>query len=157
MEMRDTKGVEAMYNMQHLRLNNVPTSLVEGTGEAIGSRGFVASGTKNSTFNLLLREVIGYVVKIAIRDRDAAPIYVTIARSSSSHDRGEVVLDYCFRMLMIDNPTVVMLESMDKKNPASGVDPYVEVSCVGISLFKIRDPRGLSLPCSLGHGDTNDL
>jgi hypothetical protein len=67
MEMRGTKDVEAMYNMHDLRLNNVPTNLVEGSGEAIGPRGFFTSGTKNSTFNLL-REFTGDTVKVAIRD-----------------------------------------------------------------------------------------
>jgi hypothetical protein len=114
MEMRGPKGVEAMQDMHDLRLDNAPTSLVESTGEAIGPRCFVTSGTKNSTFNLLLREVTGDIIKIAIRHRYVAPIYVTIAASSSSHDGGEVVLDYCFLVVMIDNPTIVMLESMDK-------------------------------------------
>jgi hypothetical protein len=58
---------------------------------------------------------------------------------------------------MIDNPTIIMLESMNEIFPPPGVNPNVKVSCVGITLFEIRDSRSLPLPSSHGHGHANNL
>ena len=54
-------------------------------------------------------------------------------------------------MLMLSDPTVVVLEAMNEIFSPSLVDMQMEVTSVGISFLEVSDSRILTLP-SLLHG-----
>lgn len=65
------------------------------------------------------------------------PIKITDPRAILPHDLGEVVMNHLFFSIMLYNPPLVMLDSMDVVLTTPPVDPSVETICVCMPLLDV--------------------
>ena len=63
-----------------------------------------------------------------------------------------MVVDNFFLVLMLSDPTFVVLEAMNEIYSPSMVDTQMEVTSVGISFLEVSDSRIFTLPSRLQHG-----
>ena len=80
-----------------------------------------------------------------------------MTRLTAFCDLREVLLNDGLLMVMGSNPSTVVLEAVDEVLPSSMIDPKVEKTSVGISIFEVGNSRASSLPCTLNNGQGQHL
>jgi hypothetical protein len=121
MEVMRMKVSEAQNNSHDVPFDNAPTSFKKDPRKAIGTGSLVTRHLLDRVANLFLRERIPHGFQVWVVEVNFFPIKVNRARVALPHDRTKVVDDDLFFSLMIGEPTVAVLGTLNEVFPSSSM------------------------------------
>jgi hypothetical protein len=155
MEIFRMKIGEKVDHPHDIMLDNLPTRLVESSGEAIGAGSLVTRHRLDGLKHFQFRETFAETLKIGGRQSHARPIEITKTRGPFSHDRRKMVLDQVFLPNMVDDPALIICNSLNKILSSTDIDFSVEELSIGISILEELYASTLPLPSPVKHGQAN--
>ena len=117
----------------------MPTFLIKLHLKAIRSWSFVIWHSKNGSLHLLFRDTLIQLLKVTVGGRNASPIDVNAVRRALLSNAFKMMVYDLLLQIVFRNPTIVMLETMDKILPPSMVNTKVKVAGVSIAVLQIGD------------------
>jgi hypothetical protein len=117
MEVFRVKVGEEVDYPHNVMLYCLPTSLVEGSREAIRAGSFVTWHGLDRRKHLQFRETLSKILKIQRREGHARPIEVTWAWRPLSHNRREVGLDQALFSIVVGDPSLIVGDSLNEVFP----------------------------------------
>ena len=142
---------EVVDRDHNVPFDDLPTVLEEGTSEAIRPRRFVTWEIPDCPLNRFLSEGSPKLRKVTWRDWNITPINVNAARWTPFCYLEEVVLDDGLLVIMISDPSTIVLEAVNEILSSSTIDAEMKKMGVGISNFEVGDSRTLPFSGTLKH------
>jgi hypothetical protein len=147
MEAMRMEVSEVQNNSHDIPFDNAPTCFEKDPRKSIGAGCLITRHLLDRDGNLFLREGVRHGFQAWVVEVNPIPIKVNRAHFPLPHDRTKVVEDDLFFSLVIGDPPIAVLDTLNEVFSSSSIDPKVEELGVCIALLNVSNAGTLLFSC----------